>query len=172
MNKPIHTINRQQGSVLLWGLVILLVLTVMGVAASRMAGTDTRIAGNQMMYMLTFQGADSMLRKSATLYEVLQTATNGTAPATPKKGVVKERTLDGSNSYTDSYSNVTAIGVSDMGESQGCPLLKIAITTEMTSDTGGITCRVFTTDVNASLTGTGARSQHSEGVLKPVPTAN
>ena len=66
--------KHEQGSALLWGLVILLVMTVIGVAASRMAGTDSRIAGNQMMYMLTFQGADSMLRKSASLFEVLRTA--------------------------------------------------------------------------------------------------
>jgi hypothetical protein len=60
-----------------------------------------------------------------------------------------------------------------MGEEAGCPPLKgIAMTTEMTPDAGGIACRVFTTDAAASLAGTGARSQHSEGVLKPVPKIN
>ena len=60
-----------------------------------------------------------------------------------------------------------------MGEEQGCPPLKnIAMTTEMVADNGGITCRLFTTEVNASLAGTGARSQHAEGVLKPTPHVN
>ncbi len=165
------TSNQQQrGSVLLWGLVILLVLTVIGVAATRMAATDTRIAGNQMMYMLTFQGADSMLRRSFSLYQVLQTASNGTTPETYNKLAVKVRTLD---AYNDSTSKVSASGQMTMSEAESCPPLKgIAMSTEMTSDAGGVSCRVFTTEAEASLSGTGAKSEHSEGILKPVPTVH
>jgi hypothetical protein len=169
--------KKEQGSALLWGLVILLVMTVMGVAATRMAGTDSRIAGNQMMYMLTFQGADSMLRKSASLFEVKRTAEEGIAPLAAMKGVTKYRPLTGANGYADAEANggsgVTAVGTSSMGMAQGCPPLKgIAMTTEMTPDTGGLGCRVFIADISASLSGTGARSHHVEGVLKPVPPTN
>ncbi|MBO0613715.1 MAG: hypothetical protein RL122_1244 [Pseudomonadota bacterium] len=167
--------SQERGAVLVWGLVILLTLTVIGIAATRMSSIDNRIAGNQMMYMLTFQGADSMLNKSMSLYEVMMTVEKGTA----ENGVHRVRKMndmsaavDGTwnDGYTDNTNGVAVTGVSLMGEESGCPPLKgIAMTTEMTPDAGGIACRVFTTEAEASLSGTGARSQHSEGVLKPVP---
>jgi len=163
--------NQQQGAVLVWGMVILLTLTVIGIAATRMASVDSRIAGNQMTTMLTFQGADSMLRISTNLYQVLQTAQLGTTPtAGYSKHKVKALKL---TDFEDTVSGVEVTGESGMSEEDGCPPLKgIAMTTEMTPDAGGIACRIFTTDADASLSGTGAKSEHSEGVLKPVPKIN
>ncbi|MGB3916482.1 hypothetical protein J9253_02180 [Thiothrix litoralis] len=166
-----RTRKQERGAVLVWGLVILLTMTVIGIAATRMATVDSRIAGNQMMSMLTFQGADSMLRKSISLYQVMQTAQTGTTPSGAyNKNKVKELQL---STFSEATSGVKVTGESAMSEEEGCPPLKgIAMTTEMTPDAGGISCRVFTTEANASLSGTGARSEHSEGVLKPVPKIN
>lgn len=162
--------KQQRGAVLVWGMVILLTLTVIGIAATRMANVDSRIAGNQMTTMLTFQGAESMLRKSISLYQVIETAQKGTAPSGYKKQKIKTRQLP---LFTESTSGVKVTGESAMSEEAGCPPLKgIAMSTEMTADAGGIACRIFTTEVNAVLTGTGARSQHAEGILKPVPKLN
>lgn len=163
--------KQERGAVLVWGLVILLTMTVIGIAATRMAAVDSRIAGNQMMYMLTFQGADSMLRKSINLYQVLQTAQSGTTPSDGySKNKVKSLQL---STFSETISEVNVTAESAMSEEEGCPPLKgIAMTTEMTPDAGGVACRIFTTDANASLAGTGARSEHSEGVLKPVPKIN
>ena len=159
---------QQQGSVLLWGLVLLLVLTVIGVAATRMSAIDTRIAGNQMLYMLTFQNADAMLRRSFSLYQVWQTANHGTSPSQYDKYAVKVRELD---EYTDEINHVRSLGTMAMSEAESCPpLTNIAMSTEMTSDSGSLTCRVFTTNAQSNLAGTGARSTHSEGILKPVPS--
>ncbi len=170
--------NQQQGAVLVWGMVILLTLTVIGIAATRMATVDSRIAGNQMTTMLTFQGADSMLNKSRSLHEVMLTVQKGTA----ENGVHRVRKMNDmsaavagtwNDGYTDNTSGVAVTAQSSMGDESGCPPLKgIAMTTEMTPDAGGIACRVFTTDAAASLSGTGAQSRHSEGVLKPVPKIN
>lgn len=192
MKKTMHSRN-QRGSALMWGLVILLVMTVIGVAASRMSATDTRIAGNQMMYMLTFEGGDSLLRRSASLWEVLLTAScsNNTADlaANPQlrscatltgddAGVVRARILGVNGSHDDSYSDpaasngsgVVATGRSSMGTAGACPPFKgIAMSTEMTADTGGLACRLFLNNANAALSGTGARSNLAEGVVKPVP---
>lgn len=163
--------NKQQGAVLMWGMVLLLTMTVIGIAATRMATVDNRIAGNQMTTMLTFQGADSMLRLSISLYQVLQTAQFGTTP-TVGYGKHKVKVLQ-LNDFDDTLSGVEVKGEAGMSEEDGCPPLKgIAMTAEMTPDAGGIACRVFTTDADASLSGTGAKSQHSEGVLKPVPKLN
>lgn len=162
--------SHQQGSVLLWGLVILLVLTIIGIAAMRMANVDNRIAGNQMMYMLTVQGADSRLRESINLYQIMQTATQGVIPANYDKQSVRKLAL---STKTEAVSGVNTFGDSSLSEGQPCPPLRnIAISTEMVADSGGVTCRIYTAQVNANLSGTGARSQHAEGVLKPTPQIN
>jgi hypothetical protein len=161
--------NKQQGSVLLWGLVILLTLTVIGVAAARMASVDTRIAGNQMFYMLTYEGAESTLKRSISLFSVLQTATTGVYDSA-KKGKAKSFTFT-----ADSVNGGSTSSSSEMlmGEEITCPPLKgVAVSTEMSPESGGLACRVFTTDASSTLSGTGARSQHSEGVLKPLPSSH
>ncbi|MFN3785264.1 MAG: PilX N-terminal domain-containing pilus assembly protein, partial [Thiothrix sp.] len=128
--------KQQRGAVLVWGMVILLTLTVAGIAATRMATVDSRIAGNQMTQMLTFQGAESMLRNNISLYQVLQVATQGTTPNSYKKEKIKTLPL---TSFTESVSGVKVTGQSSISEETGCPPLKgIAMSNEMTPDTGGI----------------------------------
>lgn len=63
MNNYLKLTSRrsQRGSSLLWGLSILLVMSVISVAAARMGMTDTRIVGNEMHSMLAYQGAESQL---------------------------------------------------------------------------------------------------------------
>ncbi|QQZ30109.1 hypothetical protein HMY34_15810 [Thiothrix subterranea] len=170
--------NKQQGAVLMWGMVILLTMTVIGIAATRMATVDSRIAGNQMTTMLTFQGTDSMLRDSIDLYHVVKTATNGTKPEEGNsKNTEKELPLP-LKTYKYDLDDPNDVGVEvngemDMSAEDGCPPLRgIAMTTEMTPDVGGIACRIFTAHTEASLAGTGAKSLHSEGALKPVPKIN
>ncbi|MEZ5452853.1 MAG: hypothetical protein R3E93_08590 [Thiothrix sp.] len=53
----------ERGSVLLWGIVILLTLTIIGIAASRMATVDSRIAGNEMVKMFSCDGCESILEE-------------------------------------------------------------------------------------------------------------
>lgn len=157
--------HKQQGSVLLWGLVILLTLTVIGVAATRMASLDTRIAGNELYYMLSFQGAESSLRRSVNNLQVIKTALQGTYSEKLDARVVDVN-------YTDAVSGgtVNTTGTSSMGEEESCPPLRgVALSSEMSPESGGVACRVFITDVDSQLSGTGASSDHAEGVLKLVP---
>lgn len=158
-------LQKQRGSVLLWGLVILLTMTVIGVAASRMAALDTRIAGNEMYYMLTYQGAESSLRRSVNTLQIIKTAAQGVYSTELGAKVFPV-------SFTDQVSGgqVQTTGESSMGEEEGCPPLRgVAISTEMSPESGGVACRVFVTDVDSKLSGTGASSDHAEGVLKLVP---
>lgn len=157
--------HKQSGSVLLWGLVILLTLTVIGVAATRMSALDTRIVGNELYYMLTFQGAESSLRRSVNNLQVIKTAVQGTYSTDKEARVFPV-------SYTDTVSGgqVQTTGESSMGDEEGCPPLRgVAMSTEMSPESGGVACRVFVTDVDSELQGTGASSEHSEGVIKLVP---
>ena len=75
MNKKL-----QQGSVLLWGLVILLTLTVLGVSAIKMSTTDNRIAGNQLIYLNGWEDRKNDLQlKSGTAAKVLDSANKAEA---------------------------------------------------------------------------------------------
>jgi len=161
--------NRQQGSVLLWGLVILLTLTVIGVAATQVASVDTRIAGNQMFYMLTYQGAESTLNRSTNLFSIIQTATNGVYDT------AKAAKTQSFGPFNDTVSGGTTVSNSSvaMGAEISCPPLNgVAMSVSMSPESGSIACRVFTTDADAQLAGTGADSKHSEGILKPLPSNN
>lgn len=187
---------QQRGAALVWGLVILIALTVIGLAATQMANVDNRIAGNQMTNMLTYQGAESMLNKFTSLYDVMLTAQHGNAPTNSTTSpFTKVRKMDDigavsntnpnalqagindnvtwNDGYADPHSQVAVSGTSKMGQEMGCPPLRgIAMTTAMGSGIGGLSCRTFTTEAHATLPGTGASSQHGEGVLKPLPKMN
>lgn len=55
-------IRRQQGAALVVGLVIMVVLTVLGITAARMAGLEERMAGNLRDRSLAMQAAEMALR--------------------------------------------------------------------------------------------------------------
>ncbi|MEZ5479002.1 MAG: PilX N-terminal domain-containing pilus assembly protein [Thiolinea sp.] len=159
MKRTYHSVDRQQGSVLLWGLVILLVLTVVGVAAARMGVTDTRIAGNQLFATMAYQGAESALERVTSLFNIEQTV------ATPHN----EKSWD----FEDAAANdgaVMSTGTISMGGSLMCTGQEgFGMSVEMNPDAGGVACRLFTIRSRANLAGTGARSIHAQGILKYAP---
>lgn len=58
---PPHPLCRQQGTALVIGLILLLVITVLSISAMRSANLDTRIAGNHQHKQLSFQAAENAL---------------------------------------------------------------------------------------------------------------
>jgi type IV pilus assembly protein PilX len=64
--KPVHrhspSARRQQGAALIMGLIFIVVLTVLGVTAARMAGLEERMAGNMRDRALAMQAAELALR--------------------------------------------------------------------------------------------------------------
>lgn len=148
----------QQGSVLLWGLVILLTLTVIGVAAARMGVTDIRIAGNQMFSAMTYQSSESVLERVSTLFHIKET--DGQADMV--------ESWDFADAVNDSVTNSTGT-IRMAGSIQCAPQEGFAMSAEMEGDVGGISCLLYTMDANASLAGTGAQSDHAQGVMKYVP---
>lgn len=148
----------QQGSVLLWGLIILLTLTVIGVAAARMGLTDIRIAGNQIFGTMTYQSSESVLERVSTLFHIKKTD--------------EEDSMIQSWDFVDAVNggSTNATGTIRMAGSIQCaPQEGFAMSAEMVSDAGGISCLLYTMDSQAGLAGTGARSNHSQGVMKYVP---
>ncbi len=151
---------KQKGSVLLWGLIILITLTVVGVTAARVGVTDTRIASNQIFSVMTYQGAESALERVTQLFHIQQAATAASRTA--------------SRSYVDSVNNnvqsLNSTGLITMREPMMCVAQNgYAMSVEMTPDLGGITCRLFIVEARANLAGTGASSEHVQGIMKYVP---
>lgn len=57
-------IQRQQGAVLIIGLIMLLLLTVIGISSIRGTGLQERMAGNARDHSLAFQAAEAGLRSA------------------------------------------------------------------------------------------------------------
>ena len=155
--------QEQSGSVLLWGLAGLLVLTVLGVAATKIAQLDLKMAGNSMFEILVYQGAESALGRSINLSNVTDAAVHVRAYHSSKVlGPYSERAGAG---------NISSRSEMSMGEQMSCPpvLRGVAISTSMIPKSGGVACRVFTAQANSELPGTAASSNHVEGRFKYVP---
>lgn len=158
------TLHHQQGTVLLWGLVGLLVLAGLGVAAGRIATVDTRIVGNAMFDDFSYQGAEAGLRRSSNLYLVEQTA----------KEKVTSETDKAVGPYTDAINNgeqINSAGTISRGAKVACPpvLAGVAMSTSATPKSGNIACYLFTVNSDSKVPGTSAESQHMAGILKFVP---
>jgi type IV pilus assembly protein PilX len=61
---PDHARQRQQGAALVIALLMLLVMTVLGIAAMQVTRMEERMAGNSRDVNLAFQGAEAGLRDS------------------------------------------------------------------------------------------------------------
>lgn len=154
----------QQGTVLLWGLVGLLVLAGLGIAAGRISTLDTRIVGNMMFDDFSYQGAESSLRRSSNLFMVQEAAKEEVATQTDKSV----------GPYSDAINNgeqINSAGTISMGVSIACPpvLQGVAMSTSATPKSGTVACRLFTIDADSKVPGTSAESKHRAGVIKFVP---
>ena len=152
------TIKKQQGVVLIWALAILLVLTILGVSSVQKANTDTKISGNSMASMMVFQGAESALGRitnnnyineaslvpPGTEYEVPQTAL-------PDEGV--------------NGGNVNSLGRIMYMNPGPCP-----VTNNANSTTSS--CLIYRLEVESRLRGTGAKTEHVQGVAIIAAPAN
>lgn len=174
--------RRERGAVLLWGVVILLTLTVIGIAASRMATVDSRIAGNQMISMQTFQGAESTLAtvamadgtgKRKRLLYYSNTPSNFEKIMDIPDLDENYCEDDASVYFCDPVSKVKADPViqadpHDPGSDITCPVLDgISISSDMSSG-----CLLVTVEADAAFAGTGASSWHAEGRARLKPAVN
>ncbi|WP_020560297.1 pilus assembly PilX family protein [Thiofilum flexile] len=150
---------KQQGSVLMWGLVILLVMTVLGVVGAKMATTDINIAGNEIFRTLSYQAAESTIERSTDLFYQ-----NRAAELKGEKELVgkfEDRAMEGTVN-----SDATIM----MSKKVSCNMLNdLAMSTSMKAD--DYECRLFDIEVNARVAGTGAKSTHALGVMRFTPAS-
>ena len=157
--------NKQIGAVMLWSLVVLLVLLVLGVTSIRLSGLDTRIAGNAMYQMLTYQSAESSIMRTVKLY-YLDKASTSAGHRTQKIGMTDTTSL-GSHSVNINSDADIALLLPNMD----CPVLTgLANSVDASRSAGGMDCQLYSIEAHAKLSGANANSQHSAGVVKFIPS--
>lgn len=168
-NQSTH--GKQAGSVLLWGLVILLTLTVIGVAAVRMGVTDIRIAGNEMNMMVTYQAAESQLNLIRP--PVDRMAPDGALSYVKLALDNNDDTLeldDDSGLLLASNDISSRVRIRhDQRLTMCLPQEGYAMRIEMLQDAGGYDCHRFEVDADSAMNGTGARSHHEMGLMHYTP---
>ncbi len=165
--------KKQTGAVLLWSLVILVVLLVLGVTSIRMSGLDTRIAGNEMHSMLTYQAAESAIARivSASTARLFHLDATSKAPnrTTEWSGMRDRVSLD--NTAVDVTSKADVF-LPAWGEKVTCPTLTgLANSVNASYSAGGMDCQVYVVTAKANLQGASAKSQHDVGIFKFIPAS-
>jgi Tfp pilus assembly protein PilX len=154
--------TKQQGAVLIWSIVILLILTIVGLSAIKTAGIGTKITGNSLFSMFVFQGAESALGKTANIYYTTQAVNNlpSREIAVPSGDLPAEMAAQGK---LNSSVNVKWTGY------QRCPITSFAVSNSVASKAGGIACQHSDINAKTNLSGTGARANHMLGVARYGP---
>jgi Tfp pilus assembly protein PilX len=153
---------KQQGAILIWAMVILLVLTLVGLSAVKTAGIGTQITGNSLFSMLVFQGAESALGKTANIHYIKMAVDNIPTRA------IDVPVLDLPDENASNGTLKSAVNVAWRGY-QKCPLTSIAISTTVAPKAGGVACQYYDIGAKTGLNGTGARTSHVLGVVKYAP---
>jgi len=147
--------KKQQGAVLIWSVVILMILTMVGISAVKMSGISTQITGNSIFSMLVFQGAESSLGKTAKIHYIKMAIEK-----LPSKAIdVSASDLPDENASKGklkSQVNVAWKGYQD------CPINSSAYSSIQK-------CHYFDIEARTTLSGTGAKTRHVLGVAKPGP---
>ncbi|TXH70389.1 MAG: hypothetical protein E6Q83_05800 [Thiothrix sp.] len=167
----IATRSKQTGSTLMWGMAILLVMSIIGVTAARMGIIDTKIVGNEMSSMLTYQGAESQLNLVRPPLDMLAPSNSlafiKSAMESPAKAFVVPQTNTAVLFQSDKLTTSVQIRHGEFIDQ--CPPLETSMSLEMNGDK--YSCSMFIVDANSRLQGTGARSAHEMGIVHFMPAA-
>jgi hypothetical protein len=109
MKLPVKTLRDEDGFVLITGLLILLILTLLGITATRNTSIELQIAGNDRLHKETFYSAESGAILGTELLEqnfncvTGFTKTNNTLKIADLEGQIRvfERREDRSDPYSD-----------------------------------------------------------------------
>lgn len=146
--------KKQQGAVLLIGIILLLVITIIGVSTVSMTTIKAQVAGNSMFTMLTYQGAESVLAKA------LSSNSEKSMKESMELGIGIPFVLP--DSYFNAPSEVVSGGVTlGQGGSVTALGLSACLPTEVANSIGN--CYIFEVNGQASLISTSAIARHIEG---------
>jgi len=149
--------RNQQGATLLTAMIFLLIITVVGVSASRIATQDILIAGNDQKRIMIYQKTSNNLRELATVPRLANPLIHGLfdeetgeydVPANSEKPGITERIIDKRKTECNGFGKAISLGP------------------------GGILCRLFEFDVKAVEGHSSIRDRHFLGASKEVPNAS
>jgi len=155
------TKKKQQGMVLIVALIMLLLVTILGVAAVNRSGISSQIAGNSMFSMLVYQGAESAIAKSAA--GGAEMIIDEAAKASPNSYEVPTSHLPAEEVSAGRKMRSKALVTAVAGGPFPCPIIS-----DNASSTS-IKCYVYEVDANSRLLSTGARARHVEARSKKIP---
>ena len=107
-----HGQYRQNGSVLIVSLIILLVMTVLGLAASGGANMELRMAGNNEHINTTLQAAESAVEATITDVNLLGQALNSATPIS--QDIRLDSNYDAANQPVNSTAKISYVGQGNM----------------------------------------------------------
>lgn len=156
-----HAYSKENGAILIWSIIILLVLTMVGISAVKMSKVGTQVTGNSLFSMLVFQGAESAIGQVNKMVH-LNTA----------EGVAQDSTADNdivqlNNVVTDSSNGLNAdVEIQKTSvQPMPCPASSVGFGS-------GMTCNYYEIEATSTLKGKGASTNHVLGVAKIGPTAD
>lgn len=159
-NITFHKAHNQTGIALIMALIMLLLITIIGVASVRMTKVDTQLSGNSMFSLMVFQGAESALGKIGSSKDI----------SNIREAAKKRSTTDAPFQVPDSYFT-PADTVND-----GAKLTaKVEIIYEDSVDglygnipnstgSGGFINHIYRTTAESRLSATAAKAIHIEGI--------
>ena len=151
--------KKQKGMVLIVALIMLLMITVLGVAAVNRSNVGTQVAGNSMTSMLVYQGAETGIAKTFTggkeinvfrskdSHPILHKVPDAELPAdVVAKGVTMK-----------SRATVESVGDYD------CPIITGL------ANSNDFRCDTYEADIITNLLATSAKARHLEGRALLIP---
>ena len=163
--------TKQSGAALVWGLAILLSLTVFGETAARMGVVDNRIAGNEIAMMMTYQTTESQLNRVRPPLERLAPDGSLSYIKLAMDNSSHRLEIDGSSSLLLESDGMQSKVVVEYGDkmSMCMPQEGYAMRMEMTQDVGGFDCHGFVVKSGTTIPGNGAHSNHEVGLMHYLP---
>lgn len=166
----------QRGVALAVGLIFLVIVTIMGLAAIRVTSSQTLQAANYQFKTVTFQGAESAIRRvmaevrgeipAAAGPNILVSAVNATNtnPLSPTNlEGIPIRTVDVVPPYlTAGAVTSNALLTSDNPDGSGPPLENFSLK-------GDTTAYRFTIRATSTVRNTNATSDHQQGLARIAP---
>lgn len=152
--------KRQQGATLIISLALLMVMTVVGVTATKMSSVETLIAGNEQSKMKLFQETQSELYKFATPIQLLPALKDDTLFVNDVYTVSDEKSHIKSICKLESYTCVKSVHKLKRYECKGIDGLARSV---------GGPCNLYAFKVKTHTATGGARQESHRGGGKEVP---
>lgn len=157
---------KQQGVVLVMALIMLLLVTLIGVASVRATVANTQTSGNSMFSLMVFQGAESTLAKISSIddgamYNLKEAAARTLVPkAVDPLYLSTEKVNDDGSTSANNGPSLTASGT--------IVYERVSEIYSSSATSSKVKYQVFRTLARSGLDSTGARAVHVQGIAFPI----